>query len=52
MMTSPPNESIQPTFATIDGLSIRLAESEDRSDHALLLNPRPGSPDISEMSDR
>jgi pimeloyl-ACP methyl ester carboxylesterase len=42
-MTSSPGESIQPRFRTIDGLSIRFAESEDRSDHALLLNPWPES---------
>jgi pimeloyl-ACP methyl ester carboxylesterase len=34
---------IQPRFRTIDGLSIRLAESEDRDDHALLLSPWPES---------
>jgi pimeloyl-ACP methyl ester carboxylesterase len=37
------SESIQPQFRTIDGLSIRFAESEDRSDHALLLSPWPES---------
>ena len=37
------NESIQPQFRAIDGLSIRFAESEDRSDHALLLSPWPES---------
>ena len=30
-------------FRTIDGLSIRFAESEDRGDHALLLSPWPES---------
>src|SRR2546421_9227741 len=30
-------------FRTIDGLSIRFAESEDRDDHALLLSPWPES---------
>jgi hypothetical protein len=30
-------------FRTIDGLSIRVTESEDRDDHALLLSPWPGS---------
>jgi pimeloyl-ACP methyl ester carboxylesterase len=30
-------------FRTIDGLSIRFAESEDREDHALLLSPWPES---------
>jgi pimeloyl-ACP methyl ester carboxylesterase len=34
---------IQPQFRTIDGLSIRFAESEDRDDHALLLCPWPES---------
>jgi pimeloyl-ACP methyl ester carboxylesterase len=34
---------IQTQFATIDGLSIRFAESEQRDDHALLLNPWPES---------
>jgi pimeloyl-ACP methyl ester carboxylesterase len=34
---------IQPRFRTIDGLSIRAAESEDREDHALLLSPWPES---------
>ncbi len=37
------NGSIQTQFRTIDGLSIRYAESEDRDDHALLLNPWPES---------
>lgn len=37
------NGSIQTRFRTIDGLSIRYAESEDRDDHALLLNPWPES---------
>jgi hypothetical protein len=35
------NESIQTQFRTIDGLSIRFAESEERSDHARLLSPWP-----------
>jgi hypothetical protein len=30
-------------FRTIDGLSIRFAQSEDREDHALLLCPWPES---------
>jgi pimeloyl-ACP methyl ester carboxylesterase len=34
---------IQAQFRTIDGLSIRFAESEDRDDHALLLSPWPES---------
>ena len=37
------NGSIQPEFRTIDGLSIRFAESEDCDDHALLLSPWPES---------
>ena len=35
--------SIQTKFRTIDGLSIRYAESEDRDIHALLLSPWPES---------
>ena len=42
-MTATKNQTIQPQFRTIDGLSIRFAESEDRADHALLLNPWPES---------
>ena len=42
-MTATMNQTIQPQFRTIDGLSIRIAESEDRGDHALLLNPWPES---------
>jgi pimeloyl-ACP methyl ester carboxylesterase len=34
---------IQMQFRTIDGLSIRFAQSEDREDHALLLSPWPES---------
>jgi pimeloyl-ACP methyl ester carboxylesterase len=37
------NTSIQTGFRTIDGLSIRYAESEARDDRALLLNPWPES---------
>jgi pimeloyl-ACP methyl ester carboxylesterase len=38
------NTPIQPQFRTIDGLSIRFAESQDQSsDHALLLSPWPES---------
>jgi pimeloyl-ACP methyl ester carboxylesterase len=37
------NASIQTQFRTIDGLSIRFAESEDRDAHALLLSPWPES---------
>jgi pimeloyl-ACP methyl ester carboxylesterase len=43
MVTLPSNQHIQPRFRTIDGLSIRYAESEDRGDHALLLGPWPES---------
>ena len=42
-MTTELNTSIQTQFQTIDGLSIRFAESEDRDDHALLLSPWPES---------
>jgi len=34
---------IRTQFRTIDGLSIRFAESEERADHALLLSPWPES---------
>jgi pimeloyl-ACP methyl ester carboxylesterase len=34
---------IEPEFRTVDGLSIRFAESEHRDDHALLLSPWPES---------
>jgi pimeloyl-ACP methyl ester carboxylesterase len=34
---------IQPQFRTIDGLSIRYAQSDQRDDHALLLSPWPES---------
>jgi pimeloyl-ACP methyl ester carboxylesterase len=34
---------IETRFRTIDGLSIRFAESEERDDHALLLSPWPES---------
>jgi pimeloyl-ACP methyl ester carboxylesterase len=37
------NGSIEMKFRTIDGLSIRFAESEQRDDHALLLCPWPES---------
>jgi pimeloyl-ACP methyl ester carboxylesterase len=37
------NNGIQPRFRTIDGLSVRFAESEDRDVHALLLSPWPQS---------
>ena len=42
-MTTWSNGSIRTRFRTIDGLSIRFAESEDRDDHALLLSPWPES---------
>ena len=42
-MTATMSETIQPRFRTIDGLSIRFAESEDRGDDALLLSPWPES---------
>jgi pimeloyl-ACP methyl ester carboxylesterase len=37
------SQSIRPQVRTIDGLSIRYAESEPRNDHALLLSPWPES---------
>ena len=37
------NGSIQTQFRTIDGLSIRYAESDPRDDHALLMSPWPES---------
>ena len=37
------SQSIQPQVRTIDGLSIRYAESAPRDDHALLLSPWPES---------
>jgi pimeloyl-ACP methyl ester carboxylesterase len=37
------NGAIQTQFRTIDGLSIRYAQSEERDDHALLLSPWPES---------
>jgi pimeloyl-ACP methyl ester carboxylesterase len=42
-MTTWLNASIQIQFRVIDGLSVRYAESGDRSDTALLLNPWPES---------
>jgi pimeloyl-ACP methyl ester carboxylesterase len=42
-MTLSLNTSIQTQFRTIDGLSIRFAESEERDQHALLLSPWPES---------
>ncbi|MDX6667764.1 MAG: hypothetical protein QOK04_1144 [Solirubrobacteraceae bacterium] len=37
------NTPIQMQFRTIDGLTVRFAESERRADHALLLSPWPES---------
>jgi pimeloyl-ACP methyl ester carboxylesterase len=37
------NTPMPTRFRTIDGLSIRFAESEERDDHALLLSPWPES---------
>jgi pimeloyl-ACP methyl ester carboxylesterase len=37
------NQSIQPQFRTIDGLSIRIADSGEGDEHALLLSPWPES---------
>lgn len=37
------SQSIQPQVRTINGLSIRYAESEPRQDHALLFSPWPES---------
>ena len=42
-MTTTLSQSIRPQVRTIDGLSIRYAESEPRDDHALLLSPWPES---------
>jgi pimeloyl-ACP methyl ester carboxylesterase len=42
-VTTTLSQSIQPQVRTIDGLSIRYAESEPREDHALLLSPWPES---------
>jgi pimeloyl-ACP methyl ester carboxylesterase len=42
-MTTSLSESIHTQFRTIDGLSIRFAESDDRNDHAILLSPWPES---------
>jgi pimeloyl-ACP methyl ester carboxylesterase len=42
-MTTTLNQSIQSQVRTIDGLSIRYAESEPRDDHALLFSPWPES---------
>jgi pimeloyl-ACP methyl ester carboxylesterase len=42
-MTTIPHQTIHPRVRTIDGLSIRFAESEPRENHALLLCPWPES---------
>ncbi|MFL5578599.1 MAG: alpha/beta fold hydrolase [Gemmatimonadaceae bacterium] len=42
-MTTSTQQSIRTQFRTIDGLSVRFAESDDRDDHALLLSPWPES---------
>ena len=42
-MTKTLTQAIHPRVSTIDGLSIRYAESEPRDDHALLLSPWPES---------
>ncbi|WBB70176.1 alpha/beta hydrolase [Micromonospora sp. WMMD812] len=42
-MTLSASQTISPRFRDIDGVSIRYAESADRDDHALLLNPWPES---------
>ena len=43
-MTIPLSQSIWTQYRAIDGLAVRFAESEDRTDHARLLSPRPESP--------
>jgi hypothetical protein len=42
-MTVSLDRSIRTHFRTIDGLSVRFSESEEREDHALLLSPWPES---------
>jgi pimeloyl-ACP methyl ester carboxylesterase len=42
-MTDLTGSAITTRFRTVDGLSIRFAESEDRDEHALLLSPWPES---------
>jgi pimeloyl-ACP methyl ester carboxylesterase len=42
-MTLTSRQAIRTQFRTIDGLSIRFSESEEREDHALLLSPWPES---------
>jgi pimeloyl-ACP methyl ester carboxylesterase len=43
-MTDVTRSAITTQFRTLDGLSIRFAESEDRDEQALLLSPWPDSP--------
>jgi pimeloyl-ACP methyl ester carboxylesterase len=42
-MITTSSQSIRPRVRSIDGLSIRYAESEPRDDHAMLLSPWPES---------
>jgi pimeloyl-ACP methyl ester carboxylesterase len=42
-MTVVSQQAIRPQFRTIDGVSIRFAESEPRDEHALLTSPWPES---------
>jgi len=42
-MSTTTTAAIQPQYRTIDGVSIRFAESEQHEDHAILLNPWPES---------
>ncbi len=42
-MTLTSRQAIRTQFRTIDGLSIRYSESQEREDHALLLSPWPES---------
>jgi pimeloyl-ACP methyl ester carboxylesterase len=40
---TPSSTSIEPRFRTVDGLNIRIAESDDHDEHALLFAPWPES---------
>jgi pimeloyl-ACP methyl ester carboxylesterase len=42
-MSTTTTAALQPQYRTIDGVSIRFAESEQHEDHAILLNPWPES---------
>lgn len=42
-VTPPVASVVQTQYRTIDGLQIRIAESDQREDHALLLSPWPES---------